>query len=549
MATSAYSSKTPRYTSGSLPLNEAAVKEVIHDFKTNYSFSRAKENSYINARIAELEKLYDAAIATENQFYEDFLCFGATPKEKLNEFQSRLDYIAKWSGIDKLTGLNFYKTFMSDPAIMGAVENHSTQAIQALIEKHSDLLVGDLSSDLDKLGVIDALNDALDHVDLQKHDNEWLKLSLKTSRGKTSHFRKSDRVGIAKYLIEPINNEEGKWEIKFSDQSQPIRLDPGVRDKILGLLSQYMQINILNTVYSFREYINNIIRQNVSADIIPYFEREFRNLQGYALNKNENVIKGYVEEISQNVIFSYLSQNNQRASRLLGSTLPTGAIKDLRTGQSIPIDMILGNYGFQIKSWSVSEGIHTEENTMGVGNFVINGLQLNYYDALIQLFGTYQFNQLYNNAYESTANQLNNLVKPGPGLLQNIFNTKLDSIIRLNRKFSSDMAAFGINTTYSNTFFIVNGKLVPGSSILQALINAFKKSYSNSTIINFEITEIKNQDANSLPELIETGHRNIRRYHMNVFDMSNLVKLSYKITLNIDNLIQQAYNEIVLNKN
>jgi hypothetical protein len=55
MGISAYSNNDiPRYTSGSLPLNVAAVKENIYNFKNSYSLLMSKENSFINERIEEL---------------------------------------------------------------------------------------------------------------------------------------------------------------------------------------------------------------------------------------------------------------------------------------------------------------------------------------------------------------------------------------------------------------------------------------------------------------------------------------------------------------
>lgn len=561
MGTSAYSdNKEPRYTSGLLPLNVPAVWKNISGFLSEYNVLSQHENKFISDRVLELQDLRQTALIIEENFFNDFGITGP-PRKRLEEFQRRLDTVFINSGIDNLIKQNFYKTFMADPSINSAIENNTVSATKALIEEHSEYLLSDelIMSATDKMGVIDRLNELLDNLVLNENNKEnkiiaKIKVSNK-GKERASHFSKMNNIGLSRYIVgTQLDEKTMKWKIDFSqDQGNDLleigRLDTGVRDKILALLDNKAHIENLNDRYSFRNYVNNIIRNNINAELLPYIEIELQKTKDYTLTRNENTLKGYVEEVCMNAAFSYLTQNNEKAKRILKRTLPTGSARDLETKQQIPIDMLLKNYGFQIKSWNLNGARHEEQNKMSAGNFVTSNLQLSENDILIKLFGTYQFNQWYSEGFDEMEGYLSDIMDPEITPLNEIFNSYLDRIIRLNKTFSTDIEGFTSKQMYSNTFYLVNGKLIPGSEILLAMINAFNNFKYDSSVLQLKIDKITNRTENSLPQIIEEKHRNISRYHMDIFDMANLVKINYTVIFDADKLIESAYKQIQSFKN
>lgn len=555
MGKSAYFDDTkPRYTSGLLPLNVPAVWKNISGFLREYDLLSQHENKFVSDRVNELENLYNIALAIEKNFFNDFGLTG-TPRDCLIKFQERLDTVFVKSGIDKLIKQNFYKTFMSDININNAIENNTVSATKALIERHSDFLFSDqdIQAATSKLGVIEQLNNLLDNLVLNKRDDAIVAKIVVSSKQKerASHFAKMENIGLARYIVQTGFDDNMKWSIDFSmDQGQNFieqgRLDSGVRDKVLALLNDKVHIENLNNKYSFRNYINNIIRNNINEELLPYIEAELHNVENYTLTRNENTLKGYVEEVCMNAAFSYLTQNNNKAKAILKRTLPTGSARDMETGQQIPIDMLLKNYGFQIKSWNLNNEKHEEQNKMSAGNFITSNLQLSQNDVLIKLFGTYQFNQWYNEGFDEMEGYLTDIMDHETSPLNTIFNAYLDRIIRLNRTFSTDIEGFTNKQIYSNTFYLVNGRLLPGSEIILAMIKAFNTFRYDSSILSLKIDKITNRDENSLPYLIEnqSRDRSLMRYHMNIFDMANLVKINYTVTFDVNNLIAAAYKQI-----
>ena len=347
--------------------------------------------------------------------------------------------------------------------------------------------------------------------------------------------------GIAKF----INEINGEWVIEVKADSD-IRLDPGIKDKLLTIINQ----NVTNTTLQsdikiFRDYINAKIESYLTGQFKTLAQEQFNKYQNsYFLNYNENSLKGYIEEICVNIVFSSLN---------FGSSIPMGNIKEIlskrgKSGADLFTDMLFRNQGFQIKSWVLQEGKHTDKvDNKEAGTFITNRWEYSMNSLLVKLFGTYQFNQQYDDTYIDTQKKLDDLMDPEGMVMNNVFASNLDKILRIDRTFEAASVLTKFDRYY-NTFFMINNRLVPSSQILQTIIDALyqiKNSAYSSDIISFKITKIqKTEDVNTLGQLIETNERINQRYHMNILEMANLVKLSYILVFDVDALLKQAYKNL-----
>jgi hypothetical protein len=88
---------------------------------------------------------------------------------------------------------------------------------------------------------------------------------------------------------------------------------------------------------------------------------------------------------------------------------------------------------------------------------------------------------------------------------------------------------FSQPSLYFNTFFLINTKIVPGSSIIQAILDSLKTSRPQ---IRFEADYSKPPANSTWPTSPPTS----------AYNAAQLAGVNYEITLNISNILRLAYN-------
>lgn len=119
-----------------------------------------------------------------------------------------------------------------------------------------------------------------------------------------------------------------------------------------------------------------------------------------------------------------------------------------------------------------------------------------------------------------------------------IFNMYISNIIKLSSEFSAELPQFSEYQTYVNHFFVINGKYIPSSAILQSIIDTYEFGIQNLNIARFSIDNLSIPDGGTKLE----GNRNVSA--LSADSVANEVKLSWRVNLNLNDILQNVYNRI-----
>jgi hypothetical protein len=119
--------------------------------------------------------------------------------------------------------------------------------------------------------------------------------------------------------------------------------------------------------------------------------------------------------------------------------------------------------------------------------------------------------------------------------MQDLFDSRLGSILRIGRNFSVEgHAVFGKEQMYYNTFFFIEGKIVPSSKILRGIRESIQSNLQEAVQTKYELF-----DAASSPTLEE----NYKKAHpgKNLLEAAKKPKVSYTITLDVKKLVPNQF--------
>ena len=478
-----------------------------------------KDSDFIQDQINRLETIKGIVETQEKQFYKMLGVNENNVTEGLRHFQRLINDTINNSGIKYL--INFEE---SDLASV------SSQINNKVIINSFDKFFG---AELRDPAISGAIKEAV------TKGGDTVEAFVRALKGGEQRFNfiggeGKAKKGLARYIA------EAKWSEK-EDPHFSIRLAEDIPQKYVKRLQEQYQVdfpelnqeNIL--LSNIKAYVERVVtdpemkRFIVNELITKYSER-------FNVNRSSGSIKGILGELAYNAILYKITKVFPNA---------TGAVRKIVTegkGQEIPIDIMLKNFGFQVKNYQiinneVSFGHKKENDVMGMGNFIINRLRPKegIKKILVELFGSLQYNQIYKDSakFAPVRAELESVV--GSEDIEKIFESYADNIIKLSDKFQANDSFFGKERTYYNTFFLIRDKVVPSSAILKALIRQLRRLTNNTKRVitsSFTIQGKPKSDGIRYPEKKQSS--------IDALDTANNIKINYSISLNLENILSEA---------
>jgi len=540
-----------RTTSGGLMLTQMAVEDLLTRSQSAFS-SRNDQNGtlgFLDEQINNLKQILKETLSVEKEFYKILNIDNTNYQSALKELQKRIDQINENTGLGKLVN-NPYPIIKKFAQYFDSV---STDTVLAALND-SEIARGIAESFLKDPkqnpveGLIDSLNIKL---------NTLIAPDEKTKT--FFHVRQKGRgeVNLAKKLI--FNYDPKTRSITFSIK-EGMTLDNETKNKILKAvnstqndLSKGGSFSLKNFYEDVWQEIKNVLKDTEAEEYAHQeYERTAKNaFKDYFLNRNESVLKGLLAEINNTLVLNLLLGQP-------GKIIPTGNIKTLmqgvKLGQSISIDAVFKSFHFQIKGYKLENDSDIEFSGQNqAGYFIRERAEISgsVGDLLVQLFGSYQFNQPFKN--KEIGNYMDTYSKFGQVLAnsQKVFQAYVNNIIHLSATFQADKTTnlFQNKQLYINHFFNIHGKFIPASAIIQGIIDSLSaKRFSQN--VTFNILGI---DRNSNNYTLDQVRRLENKYTESIWrkdilynarDMADQVKIRWRVQLKLNEVLENAYKRV-----
>lgn len=504
--------------------NSADVQSYLQSGKSvlvgsNEDYKEIVSAEFFDERINQLEDLRDMLIHSETAFFQKIGINTNDMKDALRQLQEKID---EWNNSGAAS------------MILGDVNKVILEILKLYDGIDLEELVNAYQNELVTSTIIE---DQIDEDIEQVVDVDTIFSIMNSDRIKVyTKGHTFQKAKLEKYIV--FNKKDnGHYTIDFSGD-----ITPGYKQQFARLFNEIAKEKGLNVhqleavdPYSnteqFKKEILIRIGHYIKAPALDYIAQELNErFTEYAMTHkagNFAVTKGFLGEVYWNAFFRYLGL----------PSAPTGTIKDLR-GRSIPIDMILEDFGFQIKAYSIKEGqveFGSNGQTRQVGNFITERAQIPMpvSQALMFLFGSWAYNQPVTDATPEYKELYNNLTAT-VNATDSVFQYYVDRIIGLDKQFAAranDLLLFQNEQIYYNSFFLINKVPVPGSAIIQAMIDSIR---NEETRIKFEGEYSIKSGAKTWPS---TPPKDL-------MTAANQALISYKITVNVEEIIKQVYNYI-----
>ena len=503
-------------------MQELSTKEQVQNYLERIGSSYSSGDSDLlesekifGERVSSLRVLKDTLYNTEVEFFGKILGnTNLSPKDALTELQRRVE---EWNSSgaenlfnDKITSI-----------VLEIMNNFYGVSLEQLQEAYTNnILITDLVPDLVINGGSENEKDNVLEK-LYENINNLLSENKKTKFNKKVFFSKID-----------LEKKNGKYTIKFDEKisANYRRRFADIYNLTIKELNEQTQIQVSGTL---EERINAaLIKNGIKGEPLKKIEEEIsNNLNKYAISYNFGVIKGFLGEVYWTAFFKYLSGNNNKVN-------PTGNIKNLK-GQSIPIDLLIENYGFQVKNYiikngKVNLGLRNEDSRL-MGSFILNRAEVAASEALLLFFGAWGYNRPTDYATEEYKNLYNSFPE-NFATVDKIFQAHVDKIIGIDKKFAQKQEEgienlFPDEEVHYNNFFLVNNKIIPASEIVQGIIEGFEESAARVKFIG----EYKRRDVDE-NKLWPKGNPS------SLENAANLVTINYQVLINVEDILNKAYN-------
>lgn len=288
--------------------------------------------------------------------------------------------------------------------------------------------------------------------------------------------------------------------------------------------------------------IIDLLSSKINKQAMDYIKPEIENKGGYARYANLFVIQGYLGEVYWNAFMHFLFENK-------AWVIPVGDVKNIK-GKSMAVDMLVNDIGFQIKRWSIKEGIegedkffyHTNNMKMQFGTFLSSRAQMLHTEVgsiIARMFGSLSYNkpnpekkpeEIHGEQPTSYSDLFRNLVtveKINFMDLEYLFQTRLSTIIGIGG--TGGMTLSG--KQYYNTFWAINDKIVPSSAIIEELISDIR-AMQLSEGVSFKIVDLKDK----------ANPQDVWNKVVNFGDeaMANRWNIEYETRFNLTKLLERA---------
>lgn len=498
---------------GTMPNTARQVAELQTSF---FDLGRDKNITYYYDTAIRLQNLQSQVKQAEDNFFRKLGISG------IEELQQRLDILNQDYGFKSMVNLD--GTEFDDIVKKAFNRIDPTEPIIFTIENNQNL-----QDELAKFGTEVTIQEFIET--LNKVPNIQA-----SSRTKIRNYKGNNKMGLGSYI--------GGISIIKDTSPLKVKITAKEVEGVFKTLPRHWQ-NRLEEHYDLRlvgfdifTFLKNkVLNSILDRKLKEYVEYQFnQNKDKYDLNDSKASIKGFLGEVHAAATIDFLFGEK-------GAAIPTGKIKNLE-GREIPIDIILEEYGFQIKNYKLIEGsfknIRREGDAMGAANFIHERLRptASIADIMTDFFGSYQFNQPIDNATERYQ-QIYSRFSQNEKITQ-IFNGYLDNILKISDDFSSknNLGLFQTPKLYFNTFFIIGDKIVPSSKMLQAI---------KEVLVDFnnEENSIFSQFWISSPSGGNTWKSNARFTGVPVTELANQIKINWLIELKVSKILAKAMNNII----
>lgn len=526
---------------GGLPNYATDVENLINAVNNNFIPKDGSDVEFIDQRKQALIDLRDLLVASELSFFSQLNITKKSPKECLEQLQKRIIEIEEKNKEFSIDALE--QKFLNDPTIIAMLDKITTNAVNAALSS-IDWTFEDLVGRPE--------NEFIDYI-IDNFSNRIMKRSLETGR-MNNYFANIDKQGLKRILkITRSTTKDNYFHIEIkADESVSIEL----RNKLLEVIRDETHTKQANTSTEFKQKVIKSLLAYITStsnnELARYLYHELDvNFDRYDLTRNLSSLKGFLQESWTNALLSYLFGQP-------GESIPTGNLQNLLDNKAeIPVDAVLRTFNFQIKSWNLINGKYEiNESNKEIGTFIKQRAQITSTDLLMLFFSSYQFNQPFSDAIPENPNSMTHKeyseniysrFNPTAMKLEPVFQSYVDKIVRIDnvfRGYADDNQGggflFGKEQLYFNTFFIINDKIIPASAMIQAIIDTLNQK-TDSDVLKFQINSIsETRNVNTFEDIIIANQRK-KRYSEDYEKVANLVKISYTITFDFNEILNNAY--------
>lgn len=275
--------------------------------------------------------------------------------------------------------------------------------------------------------------------------------------------------------------DKRKNDPNYANDPYVARASRIIDNRVGNFSSQNLRATISSAFYTYAKGMDSAMAAAISKALTN---------SAININNNDLVITGALGEAAALVALEEITKRYPKAKNVI----PVGAILNTKK-QQLSVDMVLklaGKYfNFQVKNyilWGENKSYAFSRSYTVVG--MAKSMQVPFLDAVVDLFGMYQFNQYRegkSNALDfgGTRAQIEGTVER----TKEYFKTYVDRLLGIERQFQSiggpsNLSRLGL---HFNTFFMVSGHIVPSSVMVGALIDSVT-AQSTEGISDIQIT-------------------------------------------------------------
>lgn len=493
--------------SGSAYYSAEAVAAAISSLEGSFTYNKSSEDSRKAALgINRLEALEEMLINSEKLFYDKL---GIKDPKELSK---RLEIIA-----------DFINDLVKNPVIQFCVKGVDTSFLRYFRINHgiddARLTPDEILEIFDLQGFADEY--AADHIGEFAQDGaDLIAAMIQSSQGVTLR-KAANAVRLTQETLPGKTSKRSKKKKEISPKAT------GYQNRTLAAIitvtTNPLKVKIDSNKVSYRTF------RKLASDLYTYFANRFEN-SAYAndpyvtraknvLNKRVNryptqdfriiladTFYDYTKSLDGSMakrISNYLRDsridvinNNLKIAGALGEAATAVVMEELRKRypkiadiipvgsilnekkQEISVDMLLKiageEFNFQVKNYKLhgGKGSYTFNRDYTAPGMATS-MQVPFLDAIIELFGMYQFNQYRegkgNYDFAPTRAQITGTVERSKGYLKSY----VDRLLGIDKTFQAEMdGRLGDMGLHFNTFFIVSGKIIPSSVMVGAIMNS-----------------------------------------------------------------------------
>lgn len=416
---------------GGLPYYADDVNAIIEATSATYLKTNSDDKiDYIEERLLTLKNLRQTLEASEEAFYTILNIDGATSKEKIKNLQNRIDEINNANG--KFSVENFIKNFLSDPTVVSMLDEITTSAVDAALSS-IEWTFKDVSGTTEEELISGIIKEFSDKIHRNNEKGNY-----------SNYFTNVEKQGLQRILkVERIINTNEEYFRISIKEGQKVSSD--LKNKLLEVIRRTTHTRLAETKNQFKEAVVKKILEYTksSSSLMASCLRHevYVNAEKYDLTRSLSSLKGFLQEVWSNAMLSCLFGKP-------GFSTPTGNIKNLIDNKAqIPIDAVLKNFNFQIKSFTLENGKYEiNENNKEIATFITNRAQISNSELLVLFFGSYQFNQPFTNeeyqtdnmTIEEYTNNIYDKFRQISSQFEPLFQSYVDKIVRIDNVFRGD---------------------------------------------------------------------------------------------------------------